>query len=133
MASGTSSPWYQAVWKHVEILAVSLKATPNAESSLLERFQVNGWIGTTSTAQVDELVTLALSRIESDVKEYDVFMKMLNSIPGMDVATGKITGMSNFSSGYFLWVAITIIPFLYRTICSFPSSRFCHCHYSFAR
>ena len=39
----------------------------------------------------DELVILALQRIQQDPNQYDLFIDMLRDIPGMDLTVDRIT------------------------------------------
>ena len=92
MASNRNSPQYKAVLSHLEALTTTLRVTPGAVSSLLQKFQELTWLAIGAEASAKELVTLALNRIENDVKDFDVFMNMLGTIPGMKTVVDKITG-----------------------------------------
>ena len=90
-----SRPQYKAVLSHLEALTTTLRVTPGAVSSLLQKFQELTWLAIGAEASAKELVTLALNRIENDVKDFDVFMNMLGTIPGMKTVVDKITGIIN--------------------------------------
>ena len=92
MASSSNSPQYKAVLSHLEALTTTLRVTPGAESSLLQKFQELSWLAIGAKASAKELVTLALNRIENDVKDYEVFTNMLGTIPGMKTVVDKVAG-----------------------------------------
>ena len=50
-------------------------------------------IYTTQKPNADELITQALRKIESDVKNYDIFIKMLSTVVGLQDIVEKIKGM----------------------------------------
>ena len=87
-----NSPQYKAVLSHLEALTTTLRVTPGAESSLLLKFQQLTWLAIETEASAKELVTLALNRIKNDVKDYEVFINMLETVPGMKTVVNKITG-----------------------------------------
>ena len=84
MASSRNSPQYKAVLSHLEVLTTALRVTPGAESSLRLKFQELSWLAIGAEASANELVTLALNRIENDVRNYDVFVHMLRNVTGME-------------------------------------------------
>ena len=49
------------------------------------------WIDITEKPTEDELVILALTRIQQDPNQYDLFIDMLRNIPGMDLTVDGIT------------------------------------------
>ena len=93
MASSRDSPQYKAVLSHLGTLTTTLRAIPDAESTLLQKFQELTWLSIGAKVSVKELVTLALNRIENDVKDYEVFINMLGAITGMKTVVNKITGI----------------------------------------
>ena len=84
MASNRNSPHYKAVLSHLEALTTALRVTPGAEISLCLKFKELSWLPIVAEASANELVTLALNRIENDVRDYDVFIYMLRNITGME-------------------------------------------------
>ena len=93
MAGSRVSPQYKAVLSHLEVLTTTLRVTPDAESTLLQKFQELTWLAIGAKVSAKDLVTLVLNRIENDVKDYEVFINMLGSITGMKTVVNKITGI----------------------------------------
>ena len=92
MANSRNSPQYKAVLSHLEALITALRVTPGAQSSLLLKLKELSWLPIGTEASAKELVTLALNRIENDVKDYDVFMCMLRNTAGMEQIVNTIAG-----------------------------------------
>ena len=92
MASGTDTPQYKAVQHNYETLAGSL-SDPNAITRLCRKFKAKGWLGRSATPSADELVNLALDKIDADVKSYDEFIALLYDIEELEHVTKKITGI----------------------------------------
>ena len=90
MASSRISPQYKAVLSHLEDLTTALRVTSGAEISLLMKFQELSWLPIGAEASAKELVTLALNRIDNDVRDYDVFVNMLKNVTGIGQMVNKI-------------------------------------------
>ena len=93
MTSGEDSPQYKAVLGQLRALGDALKITPDAQSSLQQEFQMKSWLSitVTSPASADQLIRTALTRIANDVKDYDVFIGMLQGVTGIKHIADKIT------------------------------------------
>ena len=91
MTSGEDSQQYKAVLGHLRALVDALKVTPDAQSCLQQEFQMKSWLSITSPASADQLIRTALTRIANDVKDYDVFINMLQGITGIKHVADKIT------------------------------------------
>ena len=91
------SPQYKAVLSHLETLTTALRVTPGAEGSLLLKLQVLSWLPIGAEASAKELVTLALNRIENDVRDYEVFINMLKNIAAMEWVVNIIAGKCTLS------------------------------------
>ena len=98
IATSRKSPQYKAVLSHLEKLTTTLTVTPGAESSLLLKFQELSWLAIGAVATAQELVTLALNRIETDVRDYEVFINMLKDTAGMEQVVKMIVGILDGSS-----------------------------------
>ena len=92
MTSGKDSPQYKAVLGHFDVLVDTIKVTSGTENSLRRKFQMQKWLGIASPASADELIRTALTRIANDVKEYGVFIGMLQDITELKHMADKITG-----------------------------------------
>ena len=92
MANSRNSPQYKAVLSHLEALTTALRVRPGAESSLLLKFKELSWLPIGTEASANELVTLALNRIENDVRDYDVFVRMLRNTAGMEQMVNTFAG-----------------------------------------
>ena len=82
------SQQYKAVLHNMETLRMTLGA-----EDLLLKFQEKEWLSIASQAKADELIRLALDRIKNDIKDYEVFISMLQAITGLSTVTSKITGI----------------------------------------
>ena len=54
------------------------------------QFKQRSWVGITITATANEMIVLALDRIKKDVRDYRVFIDMLNNVTGMDQVVSSI-------------------------------------------
>lgn len=66
---------------------------PGARHSLLVQFQEQSWLAIGVEASVNDLMSVALNRIENDVKDYEMLLKIFENIPGMDQVVKRITGI----------------------------------------
>ena len=98
IATSRKSPQYKAVLSHLEKLTTTLTVTPGSEGSLLLKFQELSWLAIGAVATAQELVTLALNRIETDVRDYEVFINMLKDTAGMEQVVKMIAGILDGSS-----------------------------------
>ena len=87
-----ASPQYNAVLNKLQVLTKSLQHGMGVEV-LLQKFKMQKWIATEATATANELVLLALNRIQNQVTDYDVFIRMLKSMPGVNVIADQMTGI----------------------------------------
>ena len=87
-----ASPQYNVVLKKLEVLTERLQRAKEVET-LLQKFKMEKWIADGATATANELVLLALDRIKNQVTDYDVFIKMLRSMPGVKSIADQMTGM----------------------------------------
>ena len=86
------SPQYDVVLKKLEALTERLQRAKEVET-LLQKFKTEEWIALGVTATANELVLLALDRIKTQVTDYDVFIRMLKSMPGVKPIADQMTGM----------------------------------------
>ena len=87
-----ASPQYDVVLKKLEELTERLQFAKEV-GTLLQKFKTREWIALGATATANELVLLALDRIKNQVTDYDVFIRMLNSMPGVKPIADQMTGM----------------------------------------
>ena len=85
------STGYNKVHCKMEDIITALKLTPGATDKLTGKYKQKGWMDITEHPTEDKLVTLALQRIKKDPKQYDLFIKLLRDIPGMDLTVNSIT------------------------------------------
>lgn len=72
---------------------LDLKTNVKAKEKLLLLFQTEGWLADTADPSAADLIRLAMSRIKTDVKQYEVFIKMLQSITEVSDIVKMITGI----------------------------------------
>ena len=83
---------YKAVLKELETLTKRLRTAKEVET-LLQKFTMEGWIAGGAEATANELVLLALNRIQTRATDYDVFIRMLRSMPGVESLAKQMIGM----------------------------------------
>ncbi|CAI8056553.1 hypothetical protein GBAR_LOCUS30811 [Geodia barretti] len=88
----------QAVLRNKQKLVDTLRSTADAEESLLTAFQIKNWLGGIVKAEAMPLITQAINQIKLEEKNYEVFIGMLQDIPGMNVVIKLITDMCPLSS-----------------------------------
>ena len=69
-----------------------LDVNHDANQRLRQKFQKERWLSVGSDTGGERLVTVALSRIEHDARQFQQFIDMLNDIDGMDQIVKKLTG-----------------------------------------
>ena len=94
MGIGEASSQYNVVLKQLQALTERLQLSKE-EETLLQKFKMEKWIAGGATATANELVLLALDRIKNQVTDYDVFIRMLKSMPGVKSIADQMTGMYN--------------------------------------
>ena len=82
---------YDVVLKKLQTLTDSLQAA-NEVQTLLQKFKMEEWIARGATATANDLVLLALNRIQNQVTDYDVFIGMLKSMPGVKLLAEQMIG-----------------------------------------
>ena len=91
-ALGENSPQYNVVKKKLQALTERLQLSKE-EETLLQKFKMEEWIADSATVTANELVLLALNRIKNQVTDYDVFIRMLKSMPGVKSIADQMTGI----------------------------------------
>ena len=85
------STGYDRVLSNMDGIISALKLTSDATDKLTRKYKQKGWMNITGKPTEDELVTLALNRIQQDPNQYGLFIDMLRDIPGMDLTVDRIT------------------------------------------
>ena len=83
---------YDRVRSNLIKITRALKSTPGARETLILHYKEHEWLDVTENPVNGELVTLALVRIKQDPSQFDLFMKMLCGINGMDLIVTILTG-----------------------------------------
>ena len=91
-ALNEASPQHNVVLKKLEALTERLQRAKEVET-LLQKFKMEEWIAEGAAATANELVLLALDRIKNQVTDYDVFIRMLKSMPGVKPIADQMMGM----------------------------------------
>ena len=92
MAEGGESPEFTSVQKHFDVLAGALDTNCDAKKNLLRKFKAKGWFGPSADPDSDRMICVALDKIRADVKHYEEFIGMLESLSELNHITTKITG-----------------------------------------
>ena len=87
----SQSPQYRAVLQYKDQLARSLANGP--DQHLLNQFKIRGWLGPGADDSAPEMIDEALTRIRSDVSNYEIFMGMLPDHSRVKDIVDAITGM----------------------------------------
>ena len=89
----TKTPQYVAVRKNLSTLTGNLD-NGTAYGDLRTKFIEEPWIGPKAYSKPDPdgLIGVALDRIKNNVKNYELFINMLQDIPEMDESVTKILG-----------------------------------------
>ena len=82
---------HAVVLKKLQVLTERLKLAKEVDP-LLQKFKMEKWIALGATATANELVLLALDRIKNQVTDYDVFIRMLKSMPGVEPIALQMIG-----------------------------------------
>ena len=83
---------YNVILHKLSDIIKALKLNPGARKKLTSLYHQNKWLGIDESPEEDELVRLALMRIEQDPSQFDMFIDMLGGIKGMDVIVKVLTG-----------------------------------------
>ena len=87
-----ANPQYSVVLNKLQMLTERLQCAKEVET-LLQKFEMQTWIAVGTTATANDLVQLALSRIKDQVTDYDVFIEMLKSMPGVKSIADQMIGV----------------------------------------
>jgi hypothetical protein len=80
---------YTSVLEQMATITDYLKGS---RDTLIQKYQQEQWIPITEHPDAGGLVTIALNRISTDARQYDVFIDMLKDITGMDIIVERIQG-----------------------------------------
>ena len=84
-----NSPQYDSVLVNMKDIIEALE-TMNRTGDLATQFQMNKWAGITATPTAKELVVYALVRIKESEAKFDILMKMMEAITGLDHVVRKL-------------------------------------------
>ena len=93
MASGRDTREYTSVLGQMTTITDYLKVNNGSRDTLIQKYQQEQWIPITEQPDAGGLVTIALNRISTDARQYDVFIDMLKDITGMDIIVERIQGI----------------------------------------
>ena len=93
---------YDRVLSILDKIKRSLKAISGAREALTLYYKQEKWLNVTENPTENELVTIALTRIEQDPNQYDVFMTMLRKTEGMDLIVKMLSSHGKVSFVYYL-------------------------------
>ena len=70
----------------MEDIIRSIKATPSAHRTLCTKFKVKSWIDVLAKCSEEQLVQIALVKLEKDSSNFSIFVTMLRDTSGLDIA-----------------------------------------------
>ena len=114
--TGCDTPQYRAVLDNLVILVKAIEATPGSLENLRTEFIAKSWFGPTAKPNANDLAKLVLNKIETNVKNYDMFTEILSSVTGMKQIVDIIKGL----------LCLLIIGSLLQSLVMFP---FCSCRW----
>ena len=114
--TGCDTPQYRAVLDNLVTLVKAIEATPGSLENLQTEFIAKSWFGPTAKPDANDLAILALNKIETNVKNYDMFTEILSSVTGMKQIVDIIKGL----------LCLIIIGSLLQSLVMFP---FCSCRW----
>jgi hypothetical protein len=90
--AGQDTKQFKAVNDNLPMLQRSLRVTPGAVNSLETQFCQERWLDIVDLGETSAngLIKKALVKIEEDIKNYEVFMKMLKGVVGIQGVVDKI-------------------------------------------
>lgn len=91
--AGHNTPQYGAVLQKLLELQQRLQVNVEAKLALTLNFRMENWLGAGTNPEPARLIELALNRIQTDSKQYDIFIRMLRVAGGMDDIADQITGI----------------------------------------
>ena len=83
---------YDRVLNNLVVITEALESSPSSLDKLTLLYKQHKWLHIKEKPEESQLVILALERIKQDPSQFDLFMKMLCSIKGMDLIVTKLTG-----------------------------------------
>ena len=83
---------YDKVLNTLTDITETLKLNSDSKDKLTRLYQQEKWLGIAATPGEDELVKLALKRIEQDPSQFGLFVDMLHETEGMDLIVTTLTG-----------------------------------------
>ena len=92
MALSANSSQYNTVLQSWNILVKRLKSA-KVETELLRQFYIKQWLDTSDESDADGMIRLALNKIETDVKNYEVFIEMLTAVTPLKDIVESMTSM----------------------------------------
>ena len=92
MAQSANSPQYKTVLQSWNILVKRLKSA-KVETELLRQFYIKKWLDTSDESDADGMIKLALNKIETDIKNYEVFIEMLTAVTPLKDIVESMTSM----------------------------------------
>lgn len=87
----SETPQYKAVSNSYDNLHETLESTDGAVPTLRTKFVSVSWLSPTTKAEADELLRKALVQIKNNVGSYEVFVRMLKEIAGLQDVVKRIT------------------------------------------
>ena len=89
---GKQSPQYKCVLKNCNRLTGHLRINKENKRNLFCEFIVEGWCDPGDCPSENDIISIALKKIEDDPTNYGVFIAMLEQIAGMDNIVKNLKG-----------------------------------------
>ena len=105
---GINSPQFKCVEKNYARLTGHLKTNKEAKNKLFKKFVSGSWHGHGDCPSENDLINIAMERIEYNHCEYGVFIEMLEQVSGMRDIVKNLKGLWNCPS----YMYIIIINFV---------------------
>ena len=93
-----TNPQYKAVLENFDSLVKTINATTGALKDLQRQFIMKEWLDMTEQPDADALTTKALGQIQLNSENYNVFIKMLSAVVGLQEVVSKIKSTYHMST-----------------------------------
>ena len=92
-SEGTQTLQYKCVRKNYARLTEHLRTNHQAKERLFDEFVAESWYEPGDCPNANALINIALDRIKQDLKEYEVFISMLERIPSTNIIVKDLKGI----------------------------------------
>ena len=93
-----ASQEYKKVLSNLPNIIDTLRANKGAASSLCLKLQAESWIAPIEDPSPKDLMKIVLNRIRSDARQFHVFKRFLDEIPGLGLISRQLEAVNTTRS-----------------------------------